>query len=59
MVDRVGEFSYRGGHGKVSQDQGMREARTAATTTPGTVKPLRGEKEILYVGLSTAAALAI
>ena len=57
-MDRVSEYSYRGGHGKVSQDQGMREAKSAATTTVGTVKPLQGEKEILYVRLSTAAAVA-
>jgi hypothetical protein len=44
MVDYVHTY---GGNTKVSQ-QGIREAKTAATTVPGNVKPLAFGKEVLY-----------
>ena len=48
MVDYVDTVT---GIAKVST-QGIREAKTAATTIPGQVKPLAFGKEVVYVGIN-------
>jgi hypothetical protein len=54
MVDYVHTY---GGNTK-TQRQGIREIKTAATTTLGDVKPLGLGREVIYAKVSSAAAIA-